>query len=89
MSQDAVAAVRAALDSLAATAARVADEYGDTLGVRRLLSDVSRLKDDLAELGEPRPGHRPAGAHEIVEIDDNPYDDNLWTDSDSEAQHAQ
>jgi hypothetical protein len=89
MSQDAVAAVRAALDSLATSAARVADEYGDTLGVRRLLSDVSRLTDDLVELGDPKPGHRPSRAHEIVEIDDSPYDDNLWTDSDSEAQHAQ
>ena len=89
MSQDAVTAVRAALDSLGASAARVAEEYGDTLGVRRLLSDVSRLKDDLAELGDPKPGHRPSGAQEIVEIDDHPYDDNLWTDSDSEAQHAQ
>jgi hypothetical protein len=89
MPQDAVAATQAAIDSLTAAAARIADQYGDTLGVRRLLSDVSRLKDDLAELGDPKPGHRPSGEQEIVEIDDSPYDDNLWDDSDSEAQHAQ
>jgi len=89
MPQDAVAATQAAIDSLTAAAARIADQHGDTLGVRRLLSDVARLKDDLAELGDPKPGHKPSGEPEIVEIDDSPYDDNLWDDSDSEAQHAQ
>jgi hypothetical protein len=90
MTQDAVAAAKAAVDSLTAAAARVADEYGDTLGVKRLLSDVSRLKDDLAELGDPKPGHHSGVSRDqLVEIDDSPYDDNLWDDSDSEAQHAQ
>ncbi len=89
MTQDAVAAAKAAIDSLTAAAARVANEFGDTLGVKRLLSDVSRLKDDLLEIGEPKPGHRPAAEQDIVEIDDTPYDDNLWDGSDSEAQHAQ
>ncbi len=90
MPQDAVAAAKAAIDSLNAAAARVANEFGDTLGVKRLLSDVSRLKDDLAELGDPKPGHRPGvRREELEEIDDKPYDDNLWADSDSEAQHAQ
>jgi hypothetical protein len=89
MTQDAVAAVKAAIDSLTAAASRVANEFGDTLGVKRLLSDVSRLKDDLLELGDPKPGHKVLGNEEIVEIDDTPYDDNLWDGSDSEAQHAQ
>ena len=90
MTQEAVAAAKAAIDSLTAAAARVANEYGETLGVRRLLSDVSRLKDDLLELGDPKPGHRPGvSPDEIVEIDDSPYDDNLWDAGDSEAQHAQ
>jgi len=90
MTQDAVAAAKAAIDSLTAAAARVASEFGDTLGVKRLLSDVSRLKDDLLELGDPKPGHRPGvNRDELVEIDDSPYDENLWGDSDSEAQHAQ
>ncbi|MFT4009232.1 MAG: hypothetical protein QM655_04235 [Nocardioidaceae bacterium] len=89
MTQDAVAATKASIDSLSAATARLAHEYGETLGVRRLLSDVSRLKDDLAELGDPKPGHRPPGDAEVVVIDDRPYDDSLWEDGDSEAQHAQ
>ena len=90
MTQEAVAAAKAAIDSLNAAAARVANEFGETLGVRRLLSDISRLKDDLLELGDPKPGHRPGvSPDEIVEIDDSPYDDNLWDAGDSEAQHAQ
>jgi hypothetical protein len=90
MTQDAVAAAKAAIDSLTAAASRVANEFGETLGVKRLLSDVARLKDDLAELGDPKPGYRPGvNRDELVEIDDRPYDDNLWGDSDSEAQHAQ
>lgn len=88
MPQDAVAATQAAIDSLHAAASRVAAEFGDTLGVKRLLSDVARLRDDLVELGPPKPGHRAASG-EIVEIDDSPYDDSLWDHRDSEAQHAQ
>lgn len=87
MPQDAVAATKAAIDSLQSAATRVAQEFGDTLGVKRLLSDVTRLKDDLAELGPPKPGHR-ASQEEFVMIDDSPYDDSLWEPSDSDEQHA-
>jgi hypothetical protein len=90
MTQDAVAATRAALDTLTAATARIAHEFGETLGVRRLLSDVARLKDDLLELGDPAPGHRSGpNRDDLVEIDDQPYDDSLWEAGDSEAQHAQ
>jgi hypothetical protein len=90
MTQEAVAAAKAAIDSLTAAATRLANDFGDTLGVKRLLSDVSRIKDDLLEIGEPKPGHRPGvSPEEMVEIDDSPYDDNLWDAGDSEAQHAQ
>ncbi len=85
---DAVSSAGAAVDSLAAAAARVAHEYGDTLGVRRLLSDVARLRDDLAELGQPLPGHRPGVAGDLVEVDDRPYDESMWHGAESESQHA-
>jgi hypothetical protein len=89
MSQDAVSATREALTSLAAAVLRVRNEYGDTLGVRRLTSDVDRLQADLDELGEPAPGHRPSVAPgEITEIPDDPYDESMWHDAQSEAQHA-
>lgn len=87
---DAVAATRAALTSLAAAVLRVRDEYGETLGVRRLTSDVDRLNADLDELGTPAPGARPPVApEERIPIPDEPYDESMWHDAQSEAQHAQ
>jgi hypothetical protein len=89
MSQEPVAATRAALTSLAASVLRIRNEYGDTLGVRRLTSDVDRLQADLDELGEPAAGHRPAVAPEdITVVPDDPYDESMWADAQSEAQHA-
>jgi len=88
-SQDAVGATREALTSLAAAVLRVRDEYGDTLGVRLMISDVDRLHADLDELGDPKPGHR-AGVDQadLLEIPDAPYDESMWQDAQSEAQRA-
>jgi len=87
---DSVAATRAALTSLAAAVLRLRSEYGDTLGVRRLTSDVDRLNADLDELGTPAPGARPPVAPaEMIPIPDEPYDESMWHDAQSEAQHAQ
>ncbi len=89
MAQDAVGATREAVALLTAAAQRVRSEYGDTLGVRRLMSDVDRLKADLDELGGPAPGHHPAvNRDDLVEIPDDTYDDSMWHDAQSEAQHA-
>ena len=88
--QDAVGATREALTTLAAAVLRVRNEYGDTLGVRRLTADVDRLNEALDNLGDPRPGHRPTvPTQEIVEIPDDPYDESMWQDAQSETQHAQ
>ena len=89
-SQDAVRTTREALTTLAAAVLRVRNEYGDTLGVRRLTSDVDRLQADLDELGAPGPGRRPPVApEEMIPIPDEPYDESMWHDAQSEAQHAQ
>ncbi len=87
---DSVAATRAALTSLAAAVLRLRNEYGDTLGVRRLTTDVDRLNADLDELGDPAPDSRPPVAPtEMIPIPDEPYDESMWQDAQSEAQHAQ
>ncbi|HET7357389.1 MAG TPA: hypothetical protein VFJ09_12000 [Nocardioidaceae bacterium] len=87
--QDAMSAARDALTSLAAAVLKVRNEYGDTLGVRRLTSDVDRLSADLEELGEPQPGYRPGvRSEDLLEIPDAPYDESMWLDAQSEAQHA-
>ena len=88
-SNDPVGATREALTTLAAAVLRVRQEYGDTLGVRRLTSDVDRIAADLDELGEPKPGHVPGvDKGQLLEIPDDPYDESMWQDAESEAQHA-
>jgi hypothetical protein len=88
--ENAVGATREALTSLAAAVLRIRNEYGDTLGVRRLTADVDRLNESLDMLGEPQPGHRPGvPTEEIVEIPADPYDESMWQDAQSETQHAQ
>lgn len=87
---DPVEAPRAAVTTLAAEVLRLRNEYAETLGLRRLSSDVDRLRADLDELGDPRPGHRPAvDPSGIVEIPEDPYDQSTWADAQSETQHAQ
>ena len=49
--QDAVGATREALTTLAAAVLRIRNEYGDTLGVRRLTSDIDRLAEAVDQLG--------------------------------------
>ncbi len=88
-SNDAVGATREALTTLAAAVLRVRNEYGDTLGVRRLTLDVDRLQEDLDLLGDPKPGHTPGvNKDELIAIPDDPYDESMWADAQSEAQHA-
>jgi hypothetical protein len=88
-SQDAVGATREAITSLAAAVLRLRNEYGDTLGIRRITSDVDRLQADLDELGDPKPGHRPGvNPEDLEEIPDDPSDESMWQDAQSEAQHA-
>jgi hypothetical protein len=86
---DAVGATREALTTLAAAVLRIRNEYGDTLGVRRLTSDIDRLHADLDEIGDPKPGHTPGfDKDELIAIPDDPYDESMWQDAQSEAQHA-
>lgn len=85
--EEAVAATRACLSTLDAIVHGLRDQYGDTLGMRRLSSDVDRLKADLDELGDPEPGHpqRAEGAA-TIEVSDEPYDETMWQARDFESQ---
>ena len=88
--QDAVGATREALTTVAAAVLRIRNEYGDTLGVRRLTSDVDRLAEALDQLGEPQQGHRPAvDAVEMIVIPDDAYDESMWRDAQSETHLGQ
>ena len=88
--QDPVGSAREALTLLAAAVSRIRNEYGDTLGVRRLTADVDRFAEALDDLGAPQPGHRASvDPGEIVVIPDAPYDESMWQDAESETQRAQ
>jgi len=82
---DSRAAVVAALGALESAVARLRLDYGETLGVRRLTSDVSRLVGDLDELGDPTPRLGPTAQTELEGIVDVPYDRSMWTDADDEG----
>jgi hypothetical protein len=87
--QDAVGSAREALTTVRVAVSRIRNEYGDTLGVRRLTADVDRLAEALDDLGDPQPGHRPSvDPDEIVVIPDMPYDESMWQDAESETQHV-
>lgn len=82
----AIAGVQEAVLQLAQAVDRLRDEYGDTLGIRRLASDVHRFGADLDELGDPRPGHRPTPRFEdLEEIPDREYDASMWSGADQEG----
>ena len=83
--QESLTAVRTAVDQLQSAVTRLSHAYGDTLGVRRLSSDVRRIADDLDELGDPLPGHRPPGDSMLEEIPDTPYDRSMWDDAEDEG----
>lgn len=82
---DSKAAFAAAIATLESALSRLRGDYGDSLGVRRLASDVRRLADDLGELGDPLPGHPPTDRSQLEEIPDVPYDRSMWADAEDEG----
>jgi len=82
-----VGGVREAILALTQAVEQLRAEYGDTLGVRRLTSDVQRLGADLDELGAPQPGlHHPTPRlEELEEIPDREYDASMWSDAEQEG----
>lgn len=77
-------AVRRAVSELAQAVEALRRSYGETLGVRRLDSDVKRLSENLDHLGEPDPSHVEAET-ELQEIPDTPYDRSMWKDAEDEG----
>ncbi|TQS46608.1 hypothetical protein [Cryptosporangium phraense] len=78
--------VRRALVELERAVSRLQAHHAETLGVRRLVSDVRRLVEDLDELGDLPPA--PAGATaetRLHYVSDTPYPPDLWRDCDDEG----
>lgn len=85
--QDELSATRSAVVELERRVRRLREQYGDTLGMQRLLSDVSRFSADLAELGEPTPALRrqQPSVHDVLRIEDREYDPSFWSGVDDEG----
>lgn len=90
---DEISTIRTALGELERAVNALRQRAGDTLGVRRLCTDVRRISEDLAEIGElppppPAPPKAPAhgnaavGPLETVPDEDFPTS---WHDTDDEG----
>ncbi len=81
-----VAEVRRALAALQRAVGTLQTRYADSLGLRRLTSDVDRLAADLDELGELRPA-KPTGDRlpRLQFVPDQPYEPDFWRDADDEG----
>lgn len=84
--QEDIAEVRRALAALQRAVGTLETRYADSLGLRRLTSDVRRLADDLDELGELRLA-KPTGDRlpRLEFVPDKPYEPDFWRDADDEG----
>jgi hypothetical protein len=81
-----LAQVRRALVELDRAVGRLQAQHAETLGVRRLVSDVRRLIEDLDEIGELPPAAAGATAETRLHyVSDTPYPPDLWQDADDEG----
>jgi hypothetical protein len=85
-SDEDIAEVRRALAALERAVGALQARHTETLGLRRLASDVRRFADDLAELGELRPA-KPTGdtLPRLQFVPDKPYEPDFWRDADDEG----
>jgi hypothetical protein len=81
-----LAHVKRALVELDRAVGRLQAHHAETLGVRRLVSDVRRLIEDLDEIGELPPATAGAIAETRLHyVSDTPYPPDLWQDADDEG----
>ncbi len=86
MSHDELAGVRAAVRELAREVSQLQDRCCDSLGLRRLVSDVRRLEEDLAEFGEVVVRQElPMLVEEREMVPDSEYVSSAWGDCDDEG----
>jgi len=81
-----VADVRRTLLELERAVGRLQAHHSETLGVRRLVSDVRRLIEDLDEIGELPPARAGTPTEKNLHyVSDTPYPPDLWQDCDDEG----
>lgn len=80
-----VAAARRAVRSVELATATIGVHFGDTVDVRRLRADVSRLSQDLDLLCGSEPAAPPAPAAVREAIADTSYVHSFWMDAEDEG----
>jgi len=83
--QDDLTSVQRCLDDLARSMARLEQQMGSGLEVRRVRTDADHLRESVALLREAAPGLAAPRRPDLVPVPDTPYDKTLWTDSDDEG----
>ncbi|GAA3385908.1 hypothetical protein [Cryptosporangium minutisporangium] len=81
-----LAQVRRALVELERAVGHLKAHHTETLGVRRLVSDVRRLIEDLDEIGDLPPAPAADDSERRLHyVSDTPYPPDLWRDCDDEG----
>jgi hypothetical protein len=84
--EGALAEARSRLDALDHTLRAAQHRLGGGLDVRRVRTDLDHLRESLALLAESVAARVAADrAHEMVEIEDTPYDPEMWRGIDDEG----
>ncbi|WP_407550113.1 hypothetical protein QOM21_13345 [Streptomyces sp. Pv4-95] len=85
---DELTAIQHSLDDLVRSVARLEEQVGAGLDIRRVRSDTDHLRESLTLLKESAAGAGPAAgrpALAMVSIPDTPYDSTLWADAEDEG----
>ncbi|MFK4144011.1 hypothetical protein [Streptomyces sp. NPDC004065] len=82
---DDLTSVQRSVDAVLRSVARLEQQLGSRLEVRRVRADADHLRESVALLREASEGPAAAQRPALVTISDAPYDISLWTDSDDEG----
>jgi uncharacterized protein YlxW (UPF0749 family) len=82
--QDELTTAQRRVDELCRVVARLEQQVGGSLDMRRVRADTDHLRDSLVLLREAAP-KKVAGQPEMVTIPDAPYDPQLWSGAEDEG----
>ncbi|MEU9346225.1 hypothetical protein AB0D74_33960 [Streptomyces sp. NPDC048278] len=83
---DDLTSVQRCLEDLNRSVGRLEQQLGSGgLEMRRVRADADHLRESVALLRETANSGVPSKRPELVTISDDPYDINLWTDTDDEG----
>ncbi|WUV84827.1 hypothetical protein OG552_23515 [Streptomyces sp. NBC_01476] len=82
---DDLTSVQRRLDDLMRCVARLDEQAGNSLDMRRVRADAGHLRESLTLLRESVPGSAAGRTVDMVPVPDAPYDRGLWADAEEEG----